>query len=229
MRVSANLQRRAFLHAAVATLALPALVRGAAPGALERVGGDPAPKLALNDTSGGIRDIASYRGSVVLVNFWATWCEPCRYEMASIQRLRDKLAGKPFGVLMVNVDEPDARVRRFVADTKLDLPVVMDPGKSVTRGWSVRVLPTTFLVGPDGRLRYRLIGDMDWSADRVVRTITDLLPNTYKRGDCRVKLLFATRRGAHRRVVGFTVRSSPQGRASSSRPPSATGAARRAR
>ena len=178
MRVSANLQRRAFLHAAVATLALPALARGAVPGALERVGGDPAPKLALNDTSGAVRDIASYRGSVVLVNFWATWCEPCRYEMSSIQRLRDKLTGKPFDVLMVNVDEPDARVRRFVADTKLDLPVVMDPGKSVTRGWSVRVLPTTFLVGPDGRLRYRLIGDMDWSADRVVRTITDLLPQS---------------------------------------------------
>jgi len=173
---SANPRRRALLRATAAALVLPALARAAARGVLERAGGEPAPRLALTDASGGVRDIASYRGSVVLVNFWATWCEPCRYEMPSIQRLREKLAGKPFGVLMVNVDEPDARVRRFVADTKLDLPVVMDPGKTVTRAWSVRVLPTTFLVGPDGRLRYRLIGDMDWSADQVVRTVTDLLP-----------------------------------------------------
>ncbi len=154
-------------------LALP----GPAPGAqaLQPWGGEAAPPLVLKDAQGAAHDLARYRGKVVLVNFWATWCEPCRHEMPSIQRLRDKLAGKPFAVFAVNVDEPDARVRRFLAETRLDLPVLLDPGKKVTRGWSVRVLPTTFIIGPDGRTRYRLVGDIDWSHDSVVGIVTQLI------------------------------------------------------
>jgi peroxiredoxin len=138
-------------------------------------GGEAAPALVLKDVDGATHDLARYRGKVVLVNFWATWCEPCRHEMPSIQRLRDRLAGRPFVVLAVNVDEPDARVRRFLDETRFDLPVLMDPNKAVTRGWGVRVLPATFIVGPDGRTRYRLIGDLDWSTDAVVHTISQLI------------------------------------------------------
>lgn len=92
-----------------------------------------------------------------------------------MQRLRERLAGKPFAVLAVNVDEPDARVRQFLAQTQLELPVLLDPGKTVTRAWSVRVLPTSFLVGPDGRARYRLVGDIDWSNETVVGIVTQLM------------------------------------------------------
>ena len=138
-------------------------------------GGQAAPALVLKDVSGAVHDLAQHRGKVVLVNFWATWCEPCREEMPSIQRLRDRLAGKPFVVLAVNVDEPDARVRRFLDETRFDLPVVMDPNKTATRAWGVRILPATFIVGPDGRTRYRLIGDLDWSTDAVVEIITKLM------------------------------------------------------
>jgi thiol-disulfide isomerase/thioredoxin len=144
---------------------------------LTPLGGEAAPALVLKDLNGAQHDLARYRGSVVLVNFWATWCEPCRHEMPSIQRLREKLAGKPFVVLAVNVDEPDARVRRFLDETKFDLPVPMDTNKSVTRGWGVRVLPATYIVGPDGRLRYRAIGDLDWSSDYVLETIRKLMPS----------------------------------------------------
>jgi thiol-disulfide isomerase/thioredoxin len=138
-------------------------------------GGGAAPALALRDTEGRTHDLAAYRGKVVLVNFWATWCEPCRQEMPSIQRLRDRLAGKPFAVLAVNVDEPDARVRRFLEQTALDLPILMDPDKVVTRRWGVRVLPVTFLVGPDGRVRYRLVGDLDWNSETVAGVIAGLM------------------------------------------------------
>ena len=137
--------------------------------------GGATPPLELKDVNGGAHDLARYKGKVVLINFWATWCEPCRQEMPSIQRLRDKFAGKPFVVLAINVDEPDARVRRFLEQTLLDLPVLMDPNKTATRGWGVRVMPTTFLVGPDGRIRYRSMGDMDWSTDAVVGTVSRLL------------------------------------------------------
>jgi peroxiredoxin len=137
--------------------------------------GGPAPALNLRDLDGGAHGLARYRGKVLLINFWATWCEPCRQEMPSIQRLRDKLAGKNFAVLAVNVDEPDARVRQFVKKTGLDLPIAMDPNKTVTTSWGVRYLPVSFIVGPDGRIRYRVVGDIDWDNDTVVGVISQLL------------------------------------------------------
>ena len=142
---------------------------------LTSLSGDPAPALVLKDVNGTTHDLASYRGRVVLINFWATWCVPCRDEMPSIQKLRDRLAGKPFVVFAVNVDEPDSRVRNFLNETRLDLPTLLDQNKTVTRAWGVRVMPTTFIVGRDGRLRYRAVGDLDWSGDVVVGTILQLL------------------------------------------------------
>jgi peroxiredoxin len=137
--------------------------------------GAAAPALSLRDVDGRVHALKAYRGKVVLINFWATWCEPCRQEMPSIQRLRDRLSGKGFAVLAVSVDEPDARVRQFVKQTGLDLTVVMDPGKTVTRNWGVRYLPVSFIVGADGRIRYRVVGDIDWDNDTVVGVISQLL------------------------------------------------------
>jgi peroxiredoxin len=171
MRTFGNLSRAAALVFAC-TFVLFTSVR-AAP-ALAPWSGD-TPALALKDVNGAPHDLARYKGRVVLVNFWATWCEPCRQEMPSIQRLRDRFRGKAFTVLAINVDEPDARVRRFLEETSLDLPVLIDVNKTVTRGWGVRVMPTTFLVGPDGRIRYRLLGDIDWNTDAVAGVVAQLL------------------------------------------------------
>ncbi|HUP96045.1 MAG TPA: TlpA disulfide reductase family protein [Burkholderiales bacterium] len=137
--------------------------------------GTPAPALVLKDIAGRSHDLTQYRGNVVLVNFWATWCEPCRHEMASIQTLKERLAGKPFVALAVNVDEPEARVRNFVAQTRLALPVLVDTNKTVTRAWGVRVLPATYIIGPDGRMRYRLLGDMDWNNDATIGLLSQLM------------------------------------------------------
>ena len=156
-------------------LVLWACVASGASSVLAPLSGEPAAPLVLKDVNGASHDLKRYRGQVILVNFWATWCEPCRQEMPSMQRLRDRLGAKRFAVLAVNVDEPDARVRHFIAQTQLELPVLMDPGKTVTRAWGVRVLPTSFLVGPDGRARYRLIGDLDWNSEAVVGTVTQLM------------------------------------------------------
>ena len=161
--------------AAVLATTLSASHAAAAASVLAPMNREPAPPLVLKDIHGAAHDLAQYRGKVVLINFWATWCEPCRQEMPSMQRLRDKLSGKSFVVLAVNVAEPDARVRRFLEETRLDLPVLMDANKTVTRGWGVRVMPTSFIVGLDGRLRYRVTGDIDWSADAVIGTISQLL------------------------------------------------------
>jgi peroxiredoxin len=166
-------RRRAGWIALLCAFVLAAPARSAP--ALAPWTGGVAPALALKDVEGRPHRLADYRGKVVLINFWATWCEPCRQEMPSIQRLRDKLAGKPFVVLAVNVDEPEARVRQFLAQTQLGLPVLMDPNKTVTKEWGVRLLPVTFIVGTDGRVRYRLVGDLDWSSDTVLGVITQLM------------------------------------------------------
>lgn len=143
---------------------------------LRRGSGASAPALELNDLTGNVHRLADYRGRVVLINFWATWCEPCRDEMPSIERLRAKLAGRPFTVLAVNVDEPQSRIRTFLARLPLGFPVLLDPGRRATRAWSVRVLPASFVVGPDGRVRYAAVGELDWSAPPAVERITALLP-----------------------------------------------------
>jgi len=173
MRSSLAARTFAVAAALVSTLLAPAPAGAAA--ALAPLSGEPAPALVLKDVHGAVHDLAQYRGKVVLINFWATWCEPCRLEMPSMQRLRDKLSGRPFVVLAVNVDEPDARVRRFVNETRFDLPVVLDVNKTVTRAWNVRVMPTSFIVDTGGRLRYRVVGDIDWSTDTILGTISLLL------------------------------------------------------
>jgi thiol-disulfide isomerase/thioredoxin len=137
--------------------------------------GSETPSLALNDLSGRAHALADYRGSVVLLNFWATWCEPCRAEMASMRRLQERLAGKPFTVLLVNHGETRIRVGDFVKREALALAVLLDPNQDASRAWRVRVLPSSFVLGADGRVRYTVIGELDWASPESVETVEALL------------------------------------------------------
>jgi peroxiredoxin len=137
--------------------------------------GATAPPLALTDLDGRKHDLSAYRGKVVLVKFWATWCGPCRAELPSMKRLRDRLIHAPFAVLAVNVDEPEARIRRFLETTPLDFVVLPDPGGRTARAWNVRILPSSFLIGRDGAIRYSVRGDVDWSSDAVAAIVDKLI------------------------------------------------------
>jgi len=138
--------------------------------------GGAAPPLALQDLEGRPHALGDYRGKVVLINFWATWCEPCRAEMPSINRLRAALAGQPFAVLAVNLAESEPRIRRFMEQVPLDFPVLLDRDSAAAKAWRTRVLPASFLVGPDGRIRYAVIGEYDWTQDGARKAIFSLLP-----------------------------------------------------
>jgi cytochrome c biogenesis protein CcmG, thiol:disulfide interchange protein DsbE len=150
------------------------------------VGADPSrfvpwnraetPALTLKDVDGRPRSLADYKGKVVLVNFWATWCEPCREEMPAMRRLRDRLAGEPFDVLTVNYGESSTRITDFLARERVDLTVLLDPGRETARAWRVRVLPGSFLIGTDGRARFSVIGEIDWMSDEAVSVVRSLLP-----------------------------------------------------
>jgi thiol-disulfide isomerase/thioredoxin len=133
------------------------------------------PPLALTDLGGTTRMLADYRGRVVLVNFWATWCEPCRDELASISRLQERLAGKPFVVLLVNYGEARARVAEFAKREAVAFPILLDPNQDAPKAWRVRVLPSSFLVGADSRVRYSVIGEIDWAENDAVEVVQNLL------------------------------------------------------
>jgi peroxiredoxin len=137
--------------------------------------GGAAPALELRDTEGKLHRLADYRGSVVLVNFWATWCEPCREEMPSMERLRTAMQGKRFVVLAVNVGEGARAARAFGEKMRLGFALVLDSDTKTARAWSARVLPASFIVGPQGDIRYSYFGAIDWARDDVRNSIEDLL------------------------------------------------------
>jgi thiol-disulfide isomerase/thioredoxin len=134
------------------------------------------PALALKDLSGRTHALADHRGKVLLINFWATWCEPCREEMPSMRTLRERLAGRPFEILAVNYGESASRVRDFLERERLDFLTLLDPNQDAARAWRVRVLPGSFLVDAEGRVRYSVIGELDWASDKAMRTVRRLLP-----------------------------------------------------
>jgi thiol-disulfide isomerase/thioredoxin len=159
----------------LAAVLLAAAAFAAWPAELKRWEGGATPPLALEDLAGRTHSLADYRGKVVLVNFWATWCEPCRAEMPSIDRLRSALKGKPFEVLAVNLAEPLSRIEKFVAAMPLGFPLLRDRDGTVGRAWKAKLLPASFLIGRDGRIRYVVYGELDWSSDAVRARVAELL------------------------------------------------------
>ncbi|HEU4352816.1 MAG TPA: TlpA disulfide reductase family protein [Burkholderiales bacterium] len=151
-------------------LSLPAAAEELKPWA-----GGATPPLELTDLQGKKHSLADYRGKVVLVNFWATWCEPCRQEMPSMERLRVSLAGRPFSVLAVNLAEPESRISKFLDAVPVGFPILLDRDTKTTRAWQAKVLPATYIVGPNGAIRYRHVGELDWSKPEVRKQIVALM------------------------------------------------------
>ena len=137
-------------------------------------GGAP-PALVLEDLEGRSHSLESYRGKVVLNTLRPPWCAPGREEMPSIERLRRSLEGRPFVVLAVNLAEPPSRIRGYLEKMPVGFPVLLDRDTAVAKAWKARILPATFIVGPDGKIRYSYVGELDWSQEKVRRTIASLL------------------------------------------------------
>jgi len=140
-------------------------------------GANPAPPIELKTLDGQPFRLEQLRGKVVLVNFWATWCEPCVEEMPSMQKLRQRLAGAPFEIVAVNHQEGEARIRSFLKKVPLDFPIVRDTDGDVTRVWQTRIFPSSYLVDAEGKIRYVMAGATDWSAPATVKTVESLLPH----------------------------------------------------
>jgi cytochrome c biogenesis protein CcmG, thiol:disulfide interchange protein DsbE len=118
------------------------------------------------DSAPRLRSLSDYRGQVVMVNVWATWCLPCRVEMPSIEALHEAYADKGFKVLAVSVDDPGhgETIRAFVRQYKLTFEILHDPEKKIVEQYDILGYPETFIIGRDGVIRKKLLSATDWNS-----------------------------------------------------------------
>ena len=137
----------------------------------------PTPALDVVDLQGKVWSAQDLAGHVVVLNFWATWCAPCKEELPTLQTLHDIRDANTL-VLAVNVREPSLRVARYVQATGVTLPVLLDPKGELAKRWGVTVFPTTVLLAPDGQAGWRVMGDVDWSGPEAHRWLTEVRQDT---------------------------------------------------
>jgi thiol-disulfide isomerase/thioredoxin len=138
--------------------------------------GQAPPFLALKTLNGTELDPASVQGKVVVVNFWATWCGPCKEEMPSLQRLQQAFSPDEVVVLAITTDQQAEAMNAFARNLGLSFPILLDESKEVSAAFGVRGLPTTVILGPDGRAVGRAVGPRQWDGTQVVALLKGLLP-----------------------------------------------------
>ena len=126
-----------------------------------------APDFALQDTEGKTHRLSDYRGKPVIINFWTTWCPPCREELPSMNRAWHLLEKEGIAMLALNMGEDEDTIFIFSADYPTDFPILMDQSGEVIEQWPVKGLPTTYVIAPDGTFAYRAIGSREWD-DKVL-------------------------------------------------------------
>ncbi len=139
-----------------------------------------APDFTLKNLDEKKINLKDYKGKVVLLNFWATWCEPCLEEMPSMQKVYNKLKDKGFVVLAVSIDEDrgERNVRAFAKKLGLSFPILLDPDQKVRDKYFNNSLPTSYLINAKGKLKGYIAGARDWGSDDAVALINNLLQNT---------------------------------------------------
>ena len=138
--------------------------------------------FTLRDLAGRAWTLDDFRGQVTVLNFWASWCPPCVEEIPSLNRLRQAFADRPFRLISVNYAEPPERVRAFLEKVRVDFPVLLDPDGRTSARWQVVAFPSTFVIGPDGTIRYGVNAAIAWDDPDVIRTLEALLPGTRPAG-----------------------------------------------
>jgi peroxiredoxin len=151
-----------------------ALGQSSAPQTLPTFLDKPAPDFTLPDTEGKSHRLPDYRGQVVVLNFWATWCPPCREEMPAMERLHQMVAGEDIAVVAINVGEDEETIFRFTGDYPVTFPLLMDREGRIVEEYPVIGLPTTYIIDPDGVIRHRAVGTREWDDPELVEELRAL-------------------------------------------------------
>jgi len=138
--------------------------------------GNPAIAFSLPDLQGELKALP--KGDVVLLNFWATWCPPCRKEIPSMAKLHDKYAADGLKIIAVSVDKRRDDLLRFVDEYRMPFEVLHDADGAVARSYGVFRYPESFLIGRDGKILYHLVGGVEWMSAQVTKTIETMLKTT---------------------------------------------------
>ena len=133
-----------------------------------------APEFSLTDLNEDTHKLSDFKGKTVIINFWATWCPPCREELPSMNRAWKKLKNDDIIMLAINVGEDEDTVFSFLGDYPIDFTTLFDKSGEVTQQWPIKGLPTTFIVDPDGYVIYRAIGGREWDNKKLLDTIRAL-------------------------------------------------------
>jgi len=134
------------------------------------------PILKLKNISGQNRDLQTYKGKVILVNFWASWCPPCVHEMPSMQLLENKYKSKGFQIIAVNMAEDSETIKQFLkSKVKVDFKIWLDSSGVALKAWKVFAFPTSYLLDKKGRIRYAVYGAIDWTSADVFKKVELLL------------------------------------------------------
>lgn len=121
-----------------------------------------APAFELTGADDEVYRLADFKGKPLIVNFWATWCPPCRAEMPSMQRAWEQIEAEGIGLIAINVGEDAETVQTFLEQVPVSFPLPLDTDSKVSQRWPLRGLPTTFVLAPDGRLIYKATGEREW-------------------------------------------------------------------
>jgi peroxiredoxin len=120
--------------------------------------------IRLPDLNGNKIALSDFKGRVIFLNFWATWCPSCVEEMADIQRLHQLFEGKKFVIVTINVKESRSQIKRFLESQKLTFTTLMDPSGETLNRFSIRAIPTTIILDRSGRVIDTIIGPRDWAS-----------------------------------------------------------------
>jgi len=136
-----------------------------------------APNFSLEDMDGEVLSFESLRGKVIMINFWATWCPPCRREMPSMEYLYQTFKNEDFTVLAINQWETSDHVFAFMGELDVfpNFPILFDTDSTVSEDYVVKGLPTTLLIDKQGRIVYRAVGGRDFNHPEVKKIVRELL------------------------------------------------------
>ena len=132
--------------------------------------------FSLKDLSGRETTLSSFAGKVVFLNFWATWCGPCRAEIPSMEQLYAELRDEGFTIVAVNSQELENQVSAFVKESGMSFPVLLDSTGKVGAVYSVRAIPTTYIIDSRGAIRARMVGTRDWYSPQIISLVREMQP-----------------------------------------------------